>query len=75
MGSGDVLPYISVAIKASFLKFKMCNIYKNNITNFFPKFKIVDLIKFFFIFCKKSCESGISKLLGGFSQNLKCRCI
>ena len=29
--SADVLPYISVAIKASFLKFGMCNICKNNI--------------------------------------------
>ena len=29
--STDVLPYISVAIKASFLKLGMCNICKNNI--------------------------------------------
>ena len=29
--SADVLPYISVAIKASFLKLGMCNICKNNI--------------------------------------------
>ena len=29
--SVDVLPYISVAIKASFLKLGMCNICKNNI--------------------------------------------
>ena len=39
--------YISVAIKASLLKFNMLNIYKNNIFKmfiFFSKFKIVDLI-------------------------------
>ena len=29
--SADVLPYISVAIKASFLKLGMCKICKNNI--------------------------------------------
>ena len=29
--SANVLPYISVAIKASFLKLGMCNICKNNI--------------------------------------------
>ena len=29
--SADLLPYISVAIKASFLKFAMCNICKNDI--------------------------------------------
>ena len=29
--SADVLGHISVAIKASFLKFNMCNICKNNI--------------------------------------------
>ena len=33
--SSDVLPYISVAIKASFLKFGMCNICKNNIAKMF----------------------------------------
>ena len=45
---GDVLPYISVAIKARFFKINMCNIYINNISNmflvYFSKFKIVDLI-------------------------------
>ena len=30
-----VLPYISVAIKASFLKLGMCNICKNNIAKIF----------------------------------------
>ena len=33
--SADVLPYISVAIKASFLKLGMCNICKNNIAKMF----------------------------------------
>ena len=44
--SADVLLYISVAIKASFLKFDMCNICKNNIAKMFlvfSNFKIVDL--------------------------------
>ena len=36
--SADVLPYISVAIKASFLKFGMCNICKNNIAKMFLDF-------------------------------------
>ena len=42
--SADVLLYISVAIKASFLKLAMCNICKKNIANMFLdffKFKIV----------------------------------
>ena len=34
----DVLPYISVAIKASFLKLGMCNICKNNIAKMFLDF-------------------------------------
>ena len=45
--SNNVLPYISVAIKASFLKLNMCDICKNNISKaflFFSKFKIVDLL-------------------------------
>ena len=33
--STDVSPYISVAIKASFLKLGMCNICKNNIAKIF----------------------------------------
>ena len=33
--SADVLPYISVVIKASFLKLGMCNICKNNIAKMF----------------------------------------
>ena len=33
--SGDGLPFISVAIKASVLKFFMFNIYKNNISKMF----------------------------------------
>ena len=36
--SADVLPYISVAIKASFLKLGMCNICKNNIAKMFLGF-------------------------------------
>ena len=36
--SVDVLPYISVAIKASFLKLGMCNICKNNIAKMFLDF-------------------------------------
>ena len=36
--SADVLPYISVAIKASFLKLGMCNICTNNIAKMFLDF-------------------------------------
>ena len=36
--SADVLPYISVAIKASFLKLGMCNTCKNNIAKMFLDF-------------------------------------
>ena len=36
--SADVLPYISVAIKATFLKFGMCKICKNNIAKMFLDF-------------------------------------
>ena len=36
--SVDVLPYISVAIKASFLKLGMCNMCKNNIAKMFLDF-------------------------------------
>ena len=36
--SADVLPYISVAIKASILKLGMCNICKNNIAKMFLDF-------------------------------------
>ena len=36
--SADVLPYISVAIKTSFLKLGMCNICKNNIAKMFLDF-------------------------------------
>ena len=36
--SADVLPYISVAIQASFLKLGMCNICKNNIAKMFLDF-------------------------------------
>ena len=36
--SANVLPYISVAIKASFLKLRMCNIFKNNTAKMFLDF-------------------------------------
>ena len=39
--SADVLPYISVVIKASFLKLSMCNICKNNITKMFLDFLLI----------------------------------
>ena len=35
---GDVSPYISVAVKASFLKLGRCNICKNNIAKMFLGF-------------------------------------
>ena len=65
--STDVLPYVLVAIKASFLKLGMCNICKNNIAKVFLdffKFKIVHLIEVFLIFGKKSSAHGISKTAG-----------
>ena len=39
--SADVLLYISVAIKASFLKLGMCNICKNNIAKMFLDFFLI----------------------------------
>ena len=42
--SADVLPYISVAIKASFLKLGMCNICKNNIAKMFFDFFFFKLL-------------------------------
>ena len=39
--SADVLPYISVAFKASFLKLGMCNICKNNIAKMFLDFFLI----------------------------------
>ena len=65
--SADVLLYISVAIKASFLKLGMCNICKNNIAKMFLdflKFKIVHLIEVFLIFGNKASARGISKTAG-----------
>ena len=55
--SADVLLYISVAIKASFLKLGMCNICKNNIAKMFLDFlsftstevKILDFDQVLFI--------------------------
>ena len=52
--SADVLPYISVAIKANFLKLGMCNICKNNIAKMF-----LDIFKIL------NCSArGISKTAG-----------
>ena len=53
--SADVLLYISVAIKASFLKLGMWS---------FLKCKIVHLMEVFKIFGKKSSAHGISKTTG-----------
>ena len=39
--SVNVLPYVSVAIKARFLKLGMCNICKNNIAKMFLDFFII----------------------------------
>ena len=39
--SADVLPYISVAIKAGFLKLGMCNICKNSIAKTFLDFFLI----------------------------------
>ena len=65
--SADVLPYISVAIKASFLKLGMCNICKNNIAKMFLDFFKIQNCSFdrgFLNFCKKSSARGISKTAG-----------
>ena len=56
--SSNILPYVSVAIKASFKKkLNVCNLCKNNISKiflaFFSNFKIVDLIEVFLIFGNK----------------------
>ena len=62
--SADVLLYISVAIKASFLKLGMCNICKINIAKMFLdflKFKIVHFIEVFKFFGKKSSARLSSK--------------
>ena len=59
--SADVSPYISVAIKASFLKFAMCNICKNNIAKMFLDFFKIQNCSFdrgFLIFGKKSSVHG-----------------
>ena len=73
--STDILLHILVAI-ASFLKFNMCNICKNNIAKmllFFSKCKIVD---FFLIFCKKIfCLRNLKNRFVDFHKILKCRYI
>ena len=57
-----------VVIKASFFKFALCNICKNDIAkkvlDFFKKFKIAHLIEVYFIFGKKSLARGITKSAG-----------
>ena len=77
--SADVLSYISVAIKASFLKLGMCNICKNNIAKMFLDFlKILNCSfdKTFFKFLVKTLLHAESqKPPGEFSQNLHCRYI
>ena len=76
--SADVLPDISVAIKASFLKLGMCNICKNNIAKMFLDFLKILNYSFdrgFFNFWKKNLRAESQKLLAGFSQNLHCRYI
>ena len=77
--SADVLPYISVVIKASFLELGMCNICKNNIVKMFLDFsKILNcsfdrgFLKFL---VKNLLRAESQKPLGGFSQNLHCRYI
>ena len=63
--SADVSPYISVTIKASFLKLGMCNICKNNIAKIFLDFfKILNCSfdrGFFEFWVKNSSARGISK--------------
>ena len=77
--SADVLLYISVAIKASFLKFDKCNICTNNIAKMFlvfvfNKFKIFDLIVFKLLVKNLLCMES-QQPLGGFSHNLTYRYI
>ena len=65
--SADVLLYISVSIKASFLKLGMCNICKNNIAEMFLDFfKILNCSfdRGFLNFGEKSSVFGISKTAG-----------
>ena len=70
--SADVLPYISVAIKASFLKFAMCNKCKNNITKMFLDFlKILNCLfdrGFLLFFVKNLLCLESQKTLGGFHK-------
>ena len=65
--SADVLPYISVAVKASFMKLGMCNICKNNIAKMFldlKKNKNCSFDRGFTFFGKKSLALGISQTAG-----------
>ena len=73
--SADVLLYISVAIKASFIKFDMCNICKNKIAEmlsiFFSKFQIFDLIEVFFYLFFFNFVRRISKTALGIFYKFK----
>ena len=77
--SADVLPYISVAIKASFLKLGMCNICKHNIAkmflDFFVNLKLFIWQRFLKFLVKNLLRAESQKPLGGFSQTLHCRYI
>ena len=70
--SADVLPYISVAIKASFWKLGMFNICNSNIAKMFLDFYKIQNCSFdgaFLIFTKKSSVHGISKTAGWIFTN------
>ena len=77
--SADVLPYISVAIKASFLTLGMCNICKNNsakmFLDFFKSLNCSFERRFLNFLVKNLLRAESQKPLGGFSQNLHCRYI
>ena len=60
--SSYVLPFISVAIKVRFfLKFNICNICKNNISNIFFLNSKLWFDRGAFIFCNKFCEGRINQ--------------
>ena len=74
--SGDILPYISVALKASFFfKKSTCAIYTTiflGCFKLFSKFKIVDLIQVISVFFNKIFyERGISKTNGQIFMKFK----
>ena len=75
--SADVLPYISVAIKASFSKLAMCNMCKNSIAkmflDFFLKILNCSFDRGFLFLVKNLWHVESQKPFGGFLQNLQCR--